>query len=347
MTNAQVAAENGSAKAATPDAFLPEVELVKISEIDMTGDRMREVDDRQVANLEVSIRSVGVLQPVLVRPSEGDSDLPYVVVFGKHRILACENLGWETIPASIRDISYEEARLMEIDENLERMDLTPSQESAHLAERKRLVTALNKHAGKGGRGVKGFAQQTSERTGQSKTSINNKVRRAMAIGVGNMTAIAGTSLDTHEELEALSRLVKAEREGIIGRVLAGSKESAKARLQQLERDKKAKERDGKKGAEPAAKEAPADETSTAEAAEDTQPAAKAPPQTRVNDTPEITEAEKIAVRARETIEAFTKMTDAKIVRANVNDDDLESFRGLIKDARDCVYELIVEFDIVD
>ena len=104
--------------------------------------------------------------------------------------------------------------LWEIDENLMRAGLSPSEEAAHLARRKELFEA-RAESGKTfptltGRGNKAFAQETAEKTGQSKRDINNKVARAEAIP--DIDRVAGTSLDKGVELDALAKMDEPERE---------------------------------------------------------------------------------------------------------------------------------------
>lgn len=57
-----------------------------------------------------------MLQPILVRPT-GSS---YEVVFGHHRLEACKRLGWESIPAVIGKMSFDESFLTNVVENLQR-----------------------------------------------------------------------------------------------------------------------------------------------------------------------------------------------------------------------------------
>lgn len=84
-------------------------------------------DEASLAELSDSIREVGVLQPVLVRPSESGG---YVLVAGERRWRAARRAGLATVPAVVRmsdDLSSVEQALVE---NLHREDLTPLEEAA-------------------------------------------------------------------------------------------------------------------------------------------------------------------------------------------------------------------------
>lgn len=79
-------------------------------------------DDEQIESLASSIREVGVLQPVVVRPlGEGRFEL----ISGERRVRACRSIGLETIPAVIRAAEHEAALQLALVENLQRQDLNP------------------------------------------------------------------------------------------------------------------------------------------------------------------------------------------------------------------------------
>src|SRR3954469_15075695 len=84
-------------------------------------------DEESLAELTASIREIGVLQPVLVRPI-GDS--AYELVAGERRWRAARRAGLAVIPAIVRntdDLGLVERALVE---NLHRQDLTPLEEAA-------------------------------------------------------------------------------------------------------------------------------------------------------------------------------------------------------------------------
>ena len=82
---------------------------------------------RRSASLAESIREVGVLQPVLVRPV-GDGE--YELIAGERRWRAARRVGLQTIPALVRETDDAAALEQALVENLHRDDLNPLEEAA-------------------------------------------------------------------------------------------------------------------------------------------------------------------------------------------------------------------------
>ncbi|GAG99098.1 unnamed protein product, partial [marine sediment metagenome] len=88
-------------------------------------------DSAKMKELEGSIESQGIVQAITVRPLENGK---YEVVAGMRRFKAAKNVGLKKVPAMIRILDDEEARLLSITENLERADLTPIEEARSFAD---------------------------------------------------------------------------------------------------------------------------------------------------------------------------------------------------------------------
>ena len=67
-----------------------------------------------MAELERSIRNIGLLQPIVVR----EAPAGYEVVFGNHRLEACKQLGMKRVNAIVKAFTEEEAFLARVSENL-------------------------------------------------------------------------------------------------------------------------------------------------------------------------------------------------------------------------------------
>jgi ParB family chromosome partitioning protein len=80
-----------------------------------------EFEPEALADLEASIRTHGVLQPVVVRPS-GDG---FQLVAGERRFRASRNLGLADIPAVVREVSDSQMLALALVENLQRESLNP------------------------------------------------------------------------------------------------------------------------------------------------------------------------------------------------------------------------------
>jgi len=77
----------------------------------------REFNVAKLAELTESIRKVGIIEPILVRPLKKGG---YEVVVGHRRRIAAQDAGLIEIPAMVREISDTEAREIQMIENLQR-----------------------------------------------------------------------------------------------------------------------------------------------------------------------------------------------------------------------------------
>ena len=195
-----------------------------------------------VDKLAASIKEVGLIQPITVRPlvvMNGLAEQGFQVVAGHHRVAACRALGWEEIDAIvIESAGHLQAELIEIDENLCRSELTASQRSSFTKRRKEIWEALypvqraperyENNSGQSSPTIperragrpKEFAAETTAITGEAKRTINQHLARAEALG-DDLPRVQGTSLDKGVELDALARLPEPERKELIDRAAAG------------------------------------------------------------------------------------------------------------------------------
>jgi ParB/RepB/Spo0J family partition protein len=88
-------------------------------------------DDPEMADLTESIKALGVLQPILVRPKPNGL---YEIVYGQRRARAAEKAGLVEVPVSIRFLSDEEAFTLQLTENLQRKDLSEEEKTRALGE---------------------------------------------------------------------------------------------------------------------------------------------------------------------------------------------------------------------
>jgi ParB family chromosome partitioning protein len=83
--------------------------------------------------LAESIRSQGVLQPIVVRTLvEAGGETEYEIIAGERRWRASQMAGLDTIPALIRDVSDSAALAISLIENIQREDLNPIEEACAL-----------------------------------------------------------------------------------------------------------------------------------------------------------------------------------------------------------------------
>ena len=84
-------------------------------------------DDDSMRETVESIKTYGVLQPAIVRPSD---DGNYEILSGHRRKRACELAGKKTIPAIVRELDDDAAIIFMVDSNLQRENILPSERAA-------------------------------------------------------------------------------------------------------------------------------------------------------------------------------------------------------------------------
>jgi ParB family chromosome partitioning protein len=143
-------------------------------------------DEESIGALADSIREVGVLQPVLVRPA-GDG---YELIAGERRWRAAKRVGLRTIPALVREADDNAALAQAVIENVQRNDLNPLEEAA--AYQQMIEDFKLTH------------EQVAASVGKSRAAISNTLRllqlppsiqravRERQLSMGHARALLGT-----------------------------------------------------------------------------------------------------------------------------------------------------------
>lgn len=160
------------------------IQPIRIEDIEI-GARHRALSEDAVTRLAASIEELGLLQPITVRVVEEmeldgvlTAGVPFLVA-GRHRLAAAKRLGWTHIDCVEVDDDAIAAELVELAENLHRLDLTKEQRDEHI---RRYAELLEDRAAKvvqseplsvpvTGRGNKGIARQIADETGLSKSTV--------------------------------------------------------------------------------------------------------------------------------------------------------------------------------
>jgi ParB family chromosome partitioning protein len=116
-------------------------------------------DHARLAELAESIRTRGVLQPIVVRPLAGGS---FELVAGERRLRAAQMVELDTIPALVRDTEDGETLELALAENMARVDLNAVEEARACAM---LVEDLGL-----------TKQELGRRVGRSRVAISNLIR---------------------------------------------------------------------------------------------------------------------------------------------------------------------------
>ena len=84
-------------------------------------------DNEEMETLTESIRTEGILSPLIVRPLENSEG--YEIISGHRRLYAAQKAEFKSIPAFVYEISREEAAILLVDSNLHRAHILPSEKA--------------------------------------------------------------------------------------------------------------------------------------------------------------------------------------------------------------------------
>jgi ParB family chromosome partitioning protein len=162
----------------------------------------REFDEEALVALAESIRSRGLLQPVVVRPLAGGR---YELIAGERRLRASRLADLEAIPAVIRQTEDWERLDLALAENMARVDLNPVEEARACSM---LVDDLGLSKAEVGR-----------RVGKSRVAVSNLVRLLElpddvleAIEAGGLSEAHGRAILTCKDHQDRKRLGREARE---------------------------------------------------------------------------------------------------------------------------------------
>jgi ParB family chromosome partitioning protein len=117
------------------------------------------MDEGSLYQLAESIKSQGVMQPILVRPLAGGV---YEIIAGERRFRAARLAGLEEVPVLVKEVPDESAAVMSLIENIQREDLNPLEEAQGL---QRLVGEF-----------KLTHDQAAQAVGRSRSAASNLLR---------------------------------------------------------------------------------------------------------------------------------------------------------------------------
>jgi len=120
------------------------------------------MDEGSLYELAESIKSQGVMQPVLVRPLGGTGSGRYEIIAGERRFRAAKLAGLDEVPVLVKVVADEAAAVMALIENIQREDLNPLEEAQGL---KRLVDEFHL-----------THEQAAQAVGRSRSAASNLLR---------------------------------------------------------------------------------------------------------------------------------------------------------------------------
>ena len=121
----------------------------------------RDINNETLEELASSIRSQGVMQPLVVRKVDGEK---YEIIAGERRWRAAQQAGLDQVPVIVREVADEAAIAMALIENIQREDLNAMEECLALLRLQEEFQLTQ--------------QQVAEAVGKSRSAVTNLMRLA-------------------------------------------------------------------------------------------------------------------------------------------------------------------------
>ena len=191
-------------------------------------------EDAALSELMESIRTHGILSPLLARP-KGES---YELVSGHRRRLAAQKLGLKTVPVLVREMSDDEAVILMVDSNLQRENLLPSEKA--FAYKMKLEAM--KHQGKATSGQvvqKLSVERVADEANENYKTVQRYIRLTNLVPpLLKMVDDGRIAFSPAVELSYLTKEEQAELWDLIGQEDATPSLSQAIRMKQLSREAK-------------------------------------------------------------------------------------------------------------
>ena len=191
-------------------------------------------EDAAMDELVESIRTYGILSPLLARP-KGEG---YELVSGHRRRLAAQKLGLPTVPVLVREMTDDEAVILMVDSNLQRENLLPSEKA--FAYKMKLEAM--KHQGKATSGQlvqKLSVEKVADEANENYKTVQRYIRLTNLVPpLLQMVDDGRIALSPAVELSYLTRDEQAELWNLIGQEDATPSLSQALRMKQLSREAK-------------------------------------------------------------------------------------------------------------
>ena len=126
-----ITTENRSGSAADAAAKEKRTEMPLSDLHPFEGHPFKVLDDELMEQTVESIKQIGVVSPLIVRP---DPEGGFEILSGHRRLHAAQLAGLETVPVIVKDVTDEQAMELALVENLQREDLDPVEEAAGIRE---------------------------------------------------------------------------------------------------------------------------------------------------------------------------------------------------------------------
>ena len=168
-----ITTENRSGSAADAAAKEQRTEMPLSDLHPFEGHPFKVLDDELMEQTVESIKQIGVVSPLIVRP---DPEGGFEILSGHRRLHAAQLAGLETVPVIVKEMDDDEAIVFMVDSNLQRENILPSERAFSY---KMKLEAI-KHQGERGEGTSsqvGMKLQSLDIVGQEAGDSRNQVHR--------------------------------------------------------------------------------------------------------------------------------------------------------------------------
>lgn len=218
----------------------------KIQDIKIKKDRR---PLKNIEQLKESINAIGLLNPITINDNDE-------LIAGYHRLEACKSLGHTEIECNIVSLEGLEAELAEIDENLQRNELSELEQGEQLVRRKEIYEELYPESKNGqyggGKGEKtktksendivSFSDNTANTIGKSQRTIQRSIQIANKLDDTVKEQIRNTDLaDNKTALLKLSRQTHEEQKKIVDKITSGETDNINVAIIKTRKDNKREE----------------------------------------------------------------------------------------------------------
>ena len=153
-----ITTENRSGSAADAAAKEQRTEMPLSDLHPFEGHPFKVLDDELMAQTVESIKQIGVVSPLIVRP---DPEGGYEILSGHRRLHAAQLAGLETVPVIVKEMDDDAAIIFMVDSNLQRENILPSERAFSY----KMKLEAMKHQGQRG-------DLTSDQVGQKSWAVN-------------------------------------------------------------------------------------------------------------------------------------------------------------------------------
>lgn len=174
------------------DSQIDELVEVPVKNISPNRFQPRSIfDEERIQELAQTIHTHGMIQPIIVRKTDGDN---YELIAGERRWRAVQTLEWETVSVIIREMNDTETASVALIENLQREELTVIEEAMAYSQLLELQSLTQ--------------EALAQRLGKSQSTIANKLR-LLKLPSGVQDALIGKKI-TERHARALIILKNEE-----------------------------------------------------------------------------------------------------------------------------------------